>query len=168
MKLFDYDSHAPQSAKRLSNPNINAKLKIKGSPSDQFIKAKLKFYFIDAQLGEEKSFIDSVDLSTSNTKLKLIDGVLSEKTINFIEIFKVIFVEDNWESNGNEFILNTNFNELEINLKKLRDTFEDIYVFIESTLTRSDNVESTIWSKIIIRPESYDIGPGIFLSYNVE
>lgn len=168
MKLFDYDSHAPHSAKRLSNSNVNAKLKIKGSISDQFIKASLKFYLVDAELGEEKSFIDSIDSSVSNPKLKLIEGVLSEKSVTFIETFKVIFNEDNWDSNGSEFILRSNFNELEINLKKLRDNFEDVYVFIESTLTRSDNVKSTIWSKIIIRPEIYDMAPGIYLSYEVE
>lgn len=170
MKLFDYDSHAPQSAKRLSNSNVNAKLKIKGSVADQFKRASIKFYIGDESGTVEKSFIDSIDSSLLTHKLNpnCQPTLINEKCIGFLETFSVSLNESNWISQNNEIILNDNFNEIEVTIKKMRDVIEDVYVFIESALTRSDDVEATIWSRIIIRPEVYDIGPGIYLSYNVE
>lgn len=168
MKLFDYDSHASQSAKRLSNPNISAKLKIKGSDGVLFKKAKLNFYLIDEINGVEKIFNDAVDSFQSIQKLKILNATINENIANFFNLFSVTFNENNWISENNDLILNYQFSEIEIIVKKCSDVFENQHLFIESTLTNLNNVESTIWSKIIIRPESYEIGPGIFLSYNIE
>jgi hypothetical protein len=191
MKLFDYDSHASAEAKKLSNPNRTANLKILGLPDNRFIKAEISIYLHSDLNSSEFTFTDVIDSFESNDNLYLVTNDESKE---------IYFVQENDEwcfyfrsspqneikkqfklKNGDEKIwilssdqnssleINGSFLDANIKIKKVSscDINDDLYIYIKCTLTREDNKSGTVWGRILLKKELPDDAPNLSLNYYV-
>lgn len=191
MKLFDYDSHVSTEAKKLSNPNITANLKISGFPGDTFKKAEISVYLQSELNSTEFTFIDAVDSFESIDNLTLVTNDITKE---------IYFIQENDEwcfyfksspqneikkqfkiKNGDEKIwtltLNQNsnleisgsFTKANVKIKKVSssDITDDLYVYIKCILTRADNKTGVVWGRILLKKELPSDTPNLSLSYYV-
>lgn len=191
MKLFDYDSHASAEAKKLSNPNITANLKISGFPGDTFKKAEISVYLQSELNSTEFIFTDAVDSFESIDNLTLVTNDIT-KEIYFIqendewcfyfksspqnEIKKQFKIKNGDEkiwtltSNQNSNLeISGSFTEANVKIKKVSssDITDDLYVYIKCILTRADNKTGVVWGRILVKKEVPGDIPNLSLSYYV-
>lgn len=181
MKLFDYDAHAHQNAKRLSNPNVTANLKINSVENVVFKKAKFEFYFPNEN-GDLYNFIDSVDSFESSQNLSLFTNdssnsfyYVEDQLLNFYFDSTKQFVVSNKDRIQQEIIENClvftgEFNEINLNIKKspTSNIQDDVYIYVKCSMTRIDNKQAFLWARILLKSQQSENNPNITITYFVE
>ena len=190
MKLFDYDSHASNQAKKLSNPNVTANLSFFGLETDNFKKAEISFYLPSSVNSSEFTFVDAIDSFESKHNLSQVT-IDQTKEFYFIEEnnewnfyfkssseneikkqFKIIKGDEkDWLLDPNQNTLCTfgSFNSVNLKIKKSQssDVNEDTYVYIKCVITRQDNKFGNAWGRILLRKESASDSPNLSLEWYV-
>lgn len=182
MKLFDYDTHVSPTAKRLSNPNVTANLKINSIENVIFKSAKFEFYFPNDN-GDLYNFIDSADSFESSQNLSLFtnnqlnsfyyveDQNLFDFYFDSVKQFTVYKVGNlQHQITENSLIFSGEFNEINLNIKKspTSNIEDDVYIYVKCSMTRTDNKQASLWARILLKSQQSENNPNITITYFVE